>query len=484
MQQETHDVMLCSFEKFAKEKIDMTKFGLVLGLLLMFLSACGTSSEVKTVPTINSFTATPESLLSAGSVKLEWNVTGASSLSINQNVGTVTPNDNGSKTVNVSTTQTFTLTATNSTGSVTKDATVNVAPSISISPSSRAFVAGTVGASFDAALQGSSDSITWVLSGPGTFSATTGPSVIYTPPATITTLTTATLTASAGTLSASATISIAPAVLTGGVLFYKSDGSGEVVTVSADGTIAPVKTLSAGDLPSGVTHFGKPYDLYELFYSSDGSGALGSFDGAGTFRKLRSFAAGDLPAGQSHLLSLGDRLVFYKAGTTLCGSYGSTNYDFADPKTQTGFATDWNLIVRTIGNGVLFYRNDGIGAFGVFDTNCNWVYPKALAGFTQNWSHLVITPQGVLFYKQSNGVGALVSFAADGTPNQTGTYAGGELSKDWEQVISSNAGVLFYKSDGSGELGTFDAAKKYLKVKSYAAGELPTNAALVMPVGN
>ena len=49
---------------------------------------------------------------------------------------------------------------------------------------------------------------------------------------------------------------------------------------------------------------------------------------------------------------------------------------------------------------------------------------------------------------------------------------------------STHAGVLFYKSDGSGELGTFDAAKKYLKVKSYAPGELPAGAALVLPVGN
>jgi hypothetical protein len=462
----------------------MTKVGLVFIVLLAFLIACGSSSNVKSAPTINSFTATPNNLQTPGDVTLEWNVTGASSLSINQSIGTVSPNDNGSKTVNVSTTQTFTLTATNSAGSVTKDATVNVAPSISISPSSRAFVAGTVGASFDAALQGASDTITWALSGPGTLSATTDPSVIYTPPATITTLTTATLTASAGTLTANATINIAPAVLTGGVLFYKSDGSGEVVTVTADGTIAPVKTLSAGDLPLGATHFGKPYDLYELFYSSDGSGALGSFDGAGNFRKLRTYTPGNLPTGQTHLVSLADRLVFYSAGTTLCGSYGSTNYDFANPKTQSGFALDWNLIVRTSGNGVLFYRNDGLGAFGTYDANCNWAYLKRLSGFTQNWSHLVTTPNGVLFYRASDGIGALASFAADGTPNQTGSYASGVLNKDWEQAISSNAGVLFYKNDGSGELGTFDAAKKYLKVKSFTAGELPANATLVIPIGN
>jgi hypothetical protein len=478
------NVVFINISGSAKEKINMTKVGLVFMVLLAFLIACGSSTEVKSAPTINSFTATPNNLQTPGDVTLEWDVTGASSLSINQSVGTVIPNNKSSKIVNVSATQTFTLTATNSAGSVTKDVTVNVAPFISITPSSRDFVAGAVGASFDAMLNGSSDTINWTLSGPGTLSETTGPSVIYIPPATIATLTTATLTATAGTLTANATISIAPAVLTNGVLFYKSDGSGEVVTLSADGTFSPVKTLNAGDLPANVTHFGKPYDLYELLYSSDGSGALGSFDGAGNFRKLRTYAPGALPTGQSHVVSLADRLVFYSAGTTLCGGYSSTTYDFANPKTQPGFATDWNLILRTSGNGVLFYRNDGIGAFGTYDANCNWAYLKGLSGFTQNWSHLVNTPRGILFYKASNGVGAMVSFAADGTPTQTGTYASGELSKDWEQVINTSSGVLFYKSDGSGELGTFDAASKYLKTKSYAAGELPTGSTLVMPIGN
>jgi hypothetical protein len=467
-----------------KEKINMTRFGLAL-LLLIFITACGSSTEVKNPPTINSFIATPSNLPTPGEVRLEWDVIGASSLIINQSVGTVTPNDKGSKSVNVSTTQTFTLTATNSTGSVTKDVTVNVAPFITITPGSRAFVAGAVGASFDATLNGSSEPITWTLSGPGTLSDTTGASVIYTPPATIATLTNATLTATAGTLTANAAISVAPTVLTNGVLFYKSDGSGNVITLSADGTINPIKTLNAGDLPANVTHFGKPYDLYELLYSSNGSGALGSFDGAGNFRRLRTYAPGALPASQTHIISLADRLVFYNAGTTLCGSYSSTNYDFANPQTQTGFAPDWNLIVKTSNNGVFFYRKaDGVGGFGTYDANCQWKNLKAYSGFTWNWSHLITTPQGVLFYRASDGIGALAQFSADGTLTQTGTYVSGELTKDWEQAINTNAGVLFYKSDGSGELGTFDATNTYLKTKSYTAGELPANASLIMSIGN
>jgi hypothetical protein len=176
--------------------------------------------------------------------------------------------------------------------------------------------------------------------------------------------------------------------------------------------------------------------------------------------------------------------VFYNAGTSQCGSY-SSNYDFSDPKIQAGFATDWDLIVRTNGNGVFFYRKaDGVGAFGTFDASCRWKQLNAYSGFTLNWSHLVTIGQGILFYKASEGVGALVQFAADGTLTQTGTYVSGELTKDWEQAINTGAGILFYKGDGSGELGTFDATSKYLKTKTYAAGDLPANASLVMPVGH
>jgi hypothetical protein len=458
---------------------------LLLGLLL---AAC--NSTPASPPQINLFTATPSSLPpGGGSVKLEWDVSGASSLSIS-GVGSVTPLDKGSKSVNLSASQTFTLTASNSAGSVSKEASVTVAPapSISISPGSRAFVAGDPGGSFDAVVTGSTATINWALTGPGSLSSTSGPSVIYTPPASVATLSTATLTASlSGTgLSATASISIAPAVLTGGVLFYKSDGSGALGTLSSSGEFTPVKAYAAGDLPAGVTHLGKPYELYELFYkATDGSGALGSFDGAGNFRKLRGYAAGELPAGQDQMVSLGERLVFYKAatGTTLCGSYG-TNYDFSNPVTQTGYSKDWDLILRVNdANGVFFYKKPtGTGGYGIYDAACKWTYVYSNYALSTNWSHILRTPAGVLFYRQSDGIGALVTFAANGTPNQTGTYASGQLAKGWEQVVSTAAGVLFYKSDGSGELGTF-SGNTYTKVKSYAAGALPVGAGLVMPVG-
>lgn len=78
-------------------------------------------------PVIVSFTATPASLpAGGGSTTLAWNVTGASSLSIDDGVGDVTGLT--SKVLNVSSTRTFQLTATNAQGSTiaTVDVTVGV----------------------------------------------------------------------------------------------------------------------------------------------------------------------------------------------------------------------------------------------------------------------------------------------------------------------------------------------------------------------
>ena len=84
-----------------------------------------TSSNTN-LPTINSFTATPSSLSAAGSVTLQWNISNATGLTIDQGVGSVTPITTGSKTITLNTTTSFGLTATNTSGSSTANITVNV----------------------------------------------------------------------------------------------------------------------------------------------------------------------------------------------------------------------------------------------------------------------------------------------------------------------------------------------------------------------
>ena len=77
------------------------------------------------LPVISSFTASPASINAGGNSTLSWNVTGATSVSISGGVGSVSAT--GTKVVSPAATISYTLTATNAAGTVTKSATVTVA---------------------------------------------------------------------------------------------------------------------------------------------------------------------------------------------------------------------------------------------------------------------------------------------------------------------------------------------------------------------
>jgi hypothetical protein len=79
------------------------------------------------LPVIGSFTATPAAVTAGKSSTLQWSVTGAAAISIDQGIGTVT--GTGSKSVTPSQTTTYTLTAQNAGGGmVTAQAKVTVVP--------------------------------------------------------------------------------------------------------------------------------------------------------------------------------------------------------------------------------------------------------------------------------------------------------------------------------------------------------------------
>jgi hypothetical protein len=81
-------------------------------------------------PTIVSFAASPDTVSSGGSTTLSWNVSGATSISIDQGIGDVTSIPSKSKQVtSITQTTTFTLTAANTAGSVTSTVTVSIAQS-------------------------------------------------------------------------------------------------------------------------------------------------------------------------------------------------------------------------------------------------------------------------------------------------------------------------------------------------------------------
>ena len=98
-------------------------------LIALILTACvalgGAAARAATKPTINSFSASPTSIIRGQSSTLSWDTTGATKISIVPGTFTSTA-ASGSTSVSPTTTTTYTLKATNSAGTVTKTAKVIV----------------------------------------------------------------------------------------------------------------------------------------------------------------------------------------------------------------------------------------------------------------------------------------------------------------------------------------------------------------------
>ena len=101
----------------------MKRFVLVMCLILavVFGVSCKsspTTPPVKILPTIVNFTANPTTIQSGGSSTLSWSVNNATTVTIDQGIGTVSATT-GTKSVSPTATTTYTLTATNSDGQKT-----------------------------------------------------------------------------------------------------------------------------------------------------------------------------------------------------------------------------------------------------------------------------------------------------------------------------------------------------------------------------
>ena len=83
---------------------------------------------VQVGPPTATLTASPTSITSGQTATLTWTTTNATSATIDNGIGAVTPVSGGSVTVGPSKTTTYTLTATGADGSVTAHATVTVQP--------------------------------------------------------------------------------------------------------------------------------------------------------------------------------------------------------------------------------------------------------------------------------------------------------------------------------------------------------------------
>ncbi|MCZ2078840.1 MAG: LamG domain-containing protein [Bryobacterales bacterium] len=171
----------------------------------------GTDTGAPASPVISSFKASPASITSGASSTLSWSVSGATSLSINQGVGTVTGTT--SKSVKPTATTTYTLTATNAAGSVTKTATVTVSAA---PPPPEPPVISSFKASPASITSGASSTLSWSVSGAtslsinqgvGTVTGTTSKSV----KPTATTTYTLTATNAAGSVTKTATVTVSAA---------------------------------------------------------------------------------------------------------------------------------------------------------------------------------------------------------------------------------------------------------------------------------
>jgi len=108
------------------------------------------------LPSINSFSIVPDSIFTGQTATLSWNVTGATSVSINPDIGTVS--SSGTKSVSPGSTTKYTLTASNGAGNSTASATLNVT-------SSDAPIITTFGASPTSINSGQSSTLTWDVIG-------------------------------------------------------------------------------------------------------------------------------------------------------------------------------------------------------------------------------------------------------------------------------------------------------------------------------
>ncbi len=187
------------------------------------LSGCGSSNATppanSAAAPVASLTATPASVTAGSSVTLAWTTTNASTVSINNGVGTVAAS--GSMTVSPSATTQYTLTATGSGGTVTSATTVTVqaaaAPTATLSASPTTITAG------------SSATLTWTTTGATTVSIDQG----------------------VGTVAASGSMKVSPSTTTQYTL--TATGSGGTVTSVASVTVQPAAAPPTATLSASPT---------------------------------------------------------------------------------------------------------------------------------------------------------------------------------------------------------------------------------------
>ena len=185
-------------------------FSLVFAMIILVL-VVGCSGTTPTTLIINSFLANPTSITVGESSNLSWSVTDATTVTIDQSIGSVALIS--TTTVSPATTITYTLTATNASGSVTASTTVTV-NAVTKAPTINSFSAlpSTI-------TVGESSTLSWSVTDATTVTIDQSVGSVFstgTTAVTPATTTTYTLTATnvAGSVTASVTVVVTPAEYT------------------------------------------------------------------------------------------------------------------------------------------------------------------------------------------------------------------------------------------------------------------------------
>ncbi|MBU4257544.1 DUF1566 domain-containing protein [Patescibacteria group bacterium] len=125
-----------------KKRINYFKYFSLFFAIAVLVFIAGCTGAPPTAPIINSFSASPSTITIGESSTLSWSVTDATSVTIDNGIGSVALT--GTTGVNPTTTTTYTLTATNSTGSVTATTTVTVSSAVTVTYNGNGNTAGTV----------------------------------------------------------------------------------------------------------------------------------------------------------------------------------------------------------------------------------------------------------------------------------------------------------------------------------------------------
>jgi len=192
--------------------------------VLVFIAGCTGASP--TAPIINSFSADPPSITVGEGSTLSWSVTDATSVTIDNGIGSV--DFIGATTVNPTTTTTYTLTATNTDGSVTATTTVTVSSvavtGVTLDSTTMTLTAGGATGTLVATVMpadATDKSVTWYSSAPAV--ATVANGVVTPVTAGTTTIIVETVD---GGLSATCTVTVNPAAVAigdsygGGIVAY------------------------------------------------------------------------------------------------------------------------------------------------------------------------------------------------------------------------------------------------------------------------